>query len=104
MTRVWKNTLRLISALPILWTIAILISAYFYIRHPDLVELFLFAVVIYFLGGLELWVIVLFVLTWKRQISVKEFTFNICIIGFGILLAFLSLKYDIFGVSRSYID
>lgn len=105
MSKIGKNILLFISGLPLLWTIGILICAYFYVRHPDMVTFFMISAVIYLMyGGLVAWLLTLLILVVMKKISVKTSLINLALVAAGLLAAYLSITYDVFRVSGSYID
>ena len=105
MKKIWTRTLLIISLLPTFWTIAILIAAYFYIWSHGLVDFFLWTAVIYFIfGGLISWIATLIILTLLKKLSIQQTLCYLLITACGILLAYLSLAFNIFGVAGNYID
>jgi hypothetical protein len=105
MTKPGKILLYFISSLPLLWTISILICAFFYIRHPDMVMYFIYTCIFYLkYGGLIAWTITLIILRLLKRISSKTIILNFILIACGLLAAYLSLAFDLFGVSGTYLD
>lgn len=105
MNKIGKILVYFISGLPFLWTLFILICAFFYIRHPDLVMYFIYTSIFYIkYGGLIAWFIILILLRYFKKVSTKTVILNFCLVAFGLLAAYLSLTYDIFCVSGCWLD
>lgn len=94
---------------PIIWTFLILIAARFcyaggYKLFYPMRDLFLIGLAFYILIGFWIWLLLLLFLMWKKKLTQKQCIVTISLTVFGILAAYLSLHYDVFGVSGSYID
>lgn len=107
--------LSLFSALPLLWTITILIGSYSYrggwiwklvghflIKHKEPI-LFVLPI-IYFLLCTPIYAALLTYLKLKNRINNRQLVFQLLLLLSGLLGAYLSIHYDVFGVSGSYID
>lgn len=102
MNKAGKILLFFLSVFPLLWTIIILVAAYFYIQ---LLKNFLVTSgMIYYLIGPITWFILLLFMIWKKKISKKEMILCICLMLLGIFAAYYSISHDVFGVRGSYID
>ena len=104
MKKSWKIFLYAGSSFPILWTIAILICAYFYIGIRDRELFWFWTAVFYVRGGAPLLLLSLLFLKWQKKISTKEVVLHLFLTGIGILLGYLSFQYDIFHILGVYLD
>ena len=112
MNKIGKIILSILSWGPFVWTILILTAARMYHVNPTTHSIF-YPMKKYFLlsaefyivyGGFFIWIALTVLLTWKKIITRRQCVINICLTILGLLTAYLSIHYDIFGVRRSYID
>lgn len=103
MLRLSKIVLSVLSWGPLAWTLLSLCAARFGLY--SLKNLVIFAAICYVLyGGFILWVLLNSILTWKRLITNKQCLYHISVTAIGLLGAYLSWHYDVFGFAGSYID
>jgi hypothetical protein len=102
MNKAGKIFLFSLSIFPLLWTIIILIAAYFHIHL--LKGLLLGSGIIYYYFGSVTWLILLIFIGWKKKITAKEIIISICLMLLGIFTAYYSISHDIFNVRGGYID
>lgn len=110
--RVSKIILSILSWGPLIWTILILFAARFTFISPTTHSILypfhkwiIIAAVFYVRwGGFFIWLSFNILLTWKKTITKKQCIYNILLTIIGLLCAYLSWHYDIFGLSGNYID
>jgi hypothetical protein len=104
----------ILSWAPLVWTILILVAALLHsfidssgsysFKHA-LVNIFGWAFFFYvFYGGFLIWFALTILLTWKKIITKRQSIINIFLAVAGILAAYLTLHYDIFGVIGCGLD
>ena len=110
--RVSKIALSILSWGPLIWTILILFAAKLTfisptthsILYPFKKYLILSAIFYVLWGGFFIWLILNSLLTWEKIITKKQCIYNVLLTLIGLLSAYLSIRYDIFGLSGNYID
>lgn len=110
--RVSKIVLLILSWWPLTWTILILLAAKFTFISPTTFSIFYpfkkyleFALLFYVIyGGFFIWLLLNIVFTWKGIITKRQCIYYVLLTVIGLLCAYLSLHYDIFGLRGSYID
>lgn len=112
MSKAGKILFYILSWTPLAWSILILTAARFCFINQTTFPIF-YPMKIYFYwtalfylvyGGFFIWLALIILLTWKKIITKRQCIINIILTVVGILSAYLSLHFDIFGVMGTYID
>ena len=110
--RTGKIILSILSWGPLIWTVLILLAAKFTFISPTTHSIlypfrkYLIISVVFYVrwGGFIIWLLLNIVLTWKSIITKRQCTYYVLLTVIGLLCAYLSWHYDIFGLSGQYID
>lgn len=112
--RVSKIILSILSLGPLIWTIVLLIASQFYTYNIDsfdfnsiknsIKEMHWWCMLFYLrLGGFFIWLVVLIILSWRKQLSKKQVLIHVFLTLVGLLAAYISIKYNVGGV-LGYLD